>query len=192
MTESTHSPTIDVHCHLSTPAASALTDPHARPEYEPYQYFMGQDSIDHNKVMFPTIADALSNADARIAHMDAMGVDIQGLATFVSQYCYWAPAKVAAESARLQNDHLAEACRDHPDRFAPFGATVPLQDVDLAIAEMHRVVDDLGCRSAARSTATISTNHGSVRSGRLSQPRESRSSCTRTATRRATASVTTS
>ncbi|WP_394930929.1 amidohydrolase family protein [uncultured Ilumatobacter sp.] len=144
MTQNAQSPTIDMHCHLATPAAAALTDPHARPEYEPYNYFMGNDSIEQNKVMFPTIVDSLQHADARIAHMDAMGVDIQGLATFVSEYAYWAPADIAAESARLQNDHLAEACRDHPDRFAPFGATVPMQDVELAIAEMDRVVDQLG------------------------------------------------
>ena len=33
---------------------------------------------------------------------------------------------------------------DIPDRFALFGATVPLQDVDMAIAEMDRAVDSLG------------------------------------------------
>jgi aminocarboxymuconate-semialdehyde decarboxylase len=76
--------------------------------------------------------------------MDRMGVEIQGLATFVSEYFYWAPATAAAESARIQNDHLAAVAEAHPDRFALFGATVPLQDVDLAIAEMDRAVDELG------------------------------------------------
>ena len=136
--------TIDVHCHLATPAAGSLLAPHSRPEYEPYDYFMGADSKQQNSVMFPTIVDPLRNHEARIAYMDAMGVEVQGLATFVSEYGYWAPPKVAAESARLQNDHLAEACAAMPDRFAPFGATVPLQDVDLAIAELDRVVDQLG------------------------------------------------
>jgi aminocarboxymuconate-semialdehyde decarboxylase len=32
----------------------------------------------------------------------------------------------------------------NPERFAPLGATVPLQDVDLAITEMDRAIDDLG------------------------------------------------
>ncbi len=140
----TQNRTIDVHCHLATPAAQALIAPHARPEYEPYNYFMGADSKQQNGVMFPTIVDPLRNHESRIAHMDAMGIEVQGLATFVSEYGYWAPPSVAAESARLQNDHLAEACAAMPDRFAPFGATVPLQDVDLAIAEMDRAVDELG------------------------------------------------
>ena len=134
---------IDVHCHLATPSSRGGIEPHRRPEFEPYDYFMGEDSVAHNQVMFPSIVDQLTNPAARIEHMDRMGVDIQGLATFVSEYFYWAPAKPAAESARIQNDNIAAAVADHPDRFAPFGATVPLQDADLAIAEMNRAVDEL-------------------------------------------------
>lgn len=44
----------------------------------------------------------------------------------------------------MQNDKLAQAVADRPDRFVALGATVPLQDVDLAIAELDRAVDDLG------------------------------------------------
>jgi aminocarboxymuconate-semialdehyde decarboxylase len=137
---------IDVHCHLATPASREAIEPHRRPEYEPYDYFMGEDSRAHNTVMFPSIADQLTNPAARIEHMDRMGVDVQGLATFVSEYFYWAPAADAAESARIQNDNVAAAVADEPDRFAAFGATVPLQDVDKAIAEMNRAIDELGFR----------------------------------------------
>lgn len=136
--------TIDVHCHLATPAAAELQAPHKRREYEPYDYFMGEDSKAQNKVMFPTIVDRLRTASARLEDMDRMGVQIQGLATFVSEYAYWAPPAVGHEAAKLQNDHLAEAVAEHPDRFVGFGATVPLQDVDRAIAEMDRAVDELG------------------------------------------------
>ena len=121
-----------------------MIEAHRRPEYEPYDYHMGQDSKEHNKVMFPGIANQLVDPASRIEYMDRMGVDVQGLATFVSEYFYWAPATAAAESARIQNDNLAAAASAHPDRYALFGATVPLQDVDLAIAEMDRAVDELG------------------------------------------------
>lgn len=137
-------PTIDIHCHLATPAAAELIAPHKRPEHEPYDFFMGADSKAQNSVMFPDIVEPLRNAPARIEYMDRMGIQIQGLATFVSEYAYWAPPSVGAEAARLQNDHLAEAAANQPDRFVPLGATVPLQDVDLAIAEMDRAVDGLG------------------------------------------------
>ena len=135
--------TIDVHCHLATPKTKELAAPHFRPVDEPYDYFMGGDSKQHNRVMFPTIVDVLTRPEARLEHMDRMGVDVQGLATFVSEYFYWTPAPLGAELARIQNDNLAQAVADHSDRFVGFGATVPLQDVDLAIAELDRVVDEL-------------------------------------------------
>lgn len=136
--------TIDIHCHLATPASRAAVETHRRPEFEPYEYFMGPDSKDHNKEFFPTIAERLSSPAARIEDMDRMGIDIQGLATFVSEYFYWAPTAAGAESARIQNDNIASVAADNPERFAAIGATVPLQDVDLAIAEMDRAVDELG------------------------------------------------
>jgi aminocarboxymuconate-semialdehyde decarboxylase len=139
--------TIDIHCHLATPDSRPPVEAHRRREYEPYDYFMGQDSKDHNKVMYPSIAEKLSSPAARIEDMDRMGIDVQGLATFVSEYFYWAPGPAGAESARIQNDNLARAVADHPDRFVAMGATVPLQDIDLAIAEMGRAVDELGFKA---------------------------------------------
>lgn len=137
---------IDVHCHLATPETRALAAPHARSEYEPYDHFMGADSVEHNKTMIPSIGAQLSEPAARIEYMDRMGVDVQGLATFVSEYFYWTPGKLGAELARMQNDKLANAVAEFPDRYSFFGATVPLQDIDLAIAEMDRAVDDLGAK----------------------------------------------
>lgn len=137
-------PTVDIHCHLATPAASELVAPHKAPEYEPYDFFMGEESKAQNQVMFPTIVHKLRDPAARIDDMDRMGIQIQGLATFVSEYAYWAPPDVGAEAARIQNDRIAAAVADNPDRFVGLGATVPLQDVDLAIAEMERAVDELG------------------------------------------------
>lgn len=138
--------TIDIHCHLATPASSAMVKPFCRPESEPYDLYMGADSAAQNAKMLPAIMPLLTEPAARIEHMDRMGIDIQGLATFVSEYFYWAPPRAAAEAARIQNDNLAAAAAAYPQRFVPLGANVPLQDVDLAIAEMDRVVDELGFR----------------------------------------------
>jgi aminocarboxymuconate-semialdehyde decarboxylase len=132
-------PTVDIHCHLATPATREQAEPHRRPEYEPYDYYMGQDSKDQNAAMFPTIVEPLTDPAARLEHMDRMGIDVQGLSTFVSEYYYWVPARLGAELARMQNDRLAQAVADHPGRFVGVGATVPLQDVDAAIAEAARV-----------------------------------------------------
>ena len=136
--------TIDIHCHLATPASRDLVASHRRPRDEPYEYFMGRDSKDRNAVMYTAIAELLTNPAARIEHMDRMGVDLQGLGTFVSEHAYWAPARAGAEAARIQNDNLAATVADNPNRFVGMGATVPMQDIDLAITEMDRAIDDLG------------------------------------------------
>ena len=71
---------------------------------------------------------------------------MQGLSSFVSEYFYWTPPKLGADLAKMQNDRFAQAAVDFPDRFSVCGATVPMQDVDLAIAELDRAVDDLGAK----------------------------------------------
>jgi aminocarboxymuconate-semialdehyde decarboxylase len=136
--------TIDIHCHLATPASRASVEAYRRPESEPYDYYMGADSVAHNATMLPAIMPLLTEPAARLEQMDRMRIDIQGLSTYVSEYFYWAPAPSGAESARIQNDNLARAVAAHPDRFVALGATVPLQDINLAIAEMDRAVDELG------------------------------------------------
>lgn len=138
--------TIDIHCHIATPETRPLAAPHKRPEYEPYDLFMGEGSKQHNAVMIPSIAAQLSDPGVRFEFMDRMRVDVQGLSGFVSEYFYWAPPKLGLELSKMQNDKMAQAAADHADRYVVCGATVPLQDIDLAIAEMDRVVDDLGVK----------------------------------------------
>jgi aminocarboxymuconate-semialdehyde decarboxylase len=117
----------------------------------------------------------MTDAAQRLRDMDEMGVDIQVLATFVSQFYYWTDGDLGQRIARLQNDRLAEMVARHPDRFVAVG-TVPLQDCARAVAELEHVMGTpgfKGCRSRAASTAWIWTIHGSCRSssGRSSSAR---------------------
>ncbi len=50
------------------------------------------------------------------------------------------------ELARLANDGMAEICRKHPDRFAGFTASLPMNNVDASLAETKRAIKDLGAR----------------------------------------------
>jgi predicted TIM-barrel fold metal-dependent hydrolase len=52
----------------------------------------------------------------------------------------------ALELSRIANDELAELVQRHPDRFAGAVASVPLTDVEGAVAEIDRAVRDLGLR----------------------------------------------
>jgi len=44
--------------------------------------------------------------------------------------------------AKLANDELAEIVMKHPDRFAPAIACVPMNDMDAALLEVDRAVND--------------------------------------------------
>jgi len=46
--------------------------------------------------------------------------------------------------ARIGSDGMAELCRQYPDRFPSFIASVPMRDPDAAVEEARRAVKDLG------------------------------------------------
>lgn len=80
----------------------------------------------------------------RLADMDKAGVDMQVL-SLNPPMVYWADAALGARLARLYNDELAATVAGHPDRMAGL-ATVPLQDVPAAVAELERAIRHLGLR----------------------------------------------
>lgn len=90
-------------------------------------------------------SEQLWNLDRRLRDMDAADVDIQALSVPPFLFFNAIEAKQAAECARRLNDGIAAAVQRHPDRFIGL-ATVPMQDTDLAVAELTRAVEQLGFR----------------------------------------------
>ena len=79
--------------------------------------------------------------------MDSLGVDVQVLSTNAVLYNYDKDAEATANMARDCNDYAARLASDRPDRFAGL-ATLPMQDVPAAIAELERGVTQLGLKGA--------------------------------------------
>lgn len=92
---------------------------------------------------FRTVQENCWSPLARIADCDRQGVAVQVLSTVPVMFSYWARPADGADLSRLLNDHLADVCREHPQRFVGLG-TVPLQDPELAIVELRRCVGELG------------------------------------------------
>jgi uncharacterized protein len=83
----------------------------------------------------------LDLGEARIAAMDAAGIDVQILSNVPGAEAVEVP--LAVELAKQANDAVAAAVTQHPGRFLGF-ATLPMGDPDAAAAELERTVGDHG------------------------------------------------
>lgn len=92
--------------------------------------------------VFREVEDNCFKASIRIKEMDEHDVSMQVLSTIPVLFNYWARPKDGLETSRFFNDHIAETVAQNPARFIGIG-TVPLQDIDLAIKEMERCVNEL-------------------------------------------------
>lgn len=79
------------------------------------------------------------DAEARLADMDADGVDIQVVSPTPVFFSYDKTGDEAVKVARIFNDLALEICAPAADRLLPF-AQVPLQDTDAACAEVDRAI----------------------------------------------------
>ena len=135
---------IDVHTHIlpaSWPDLRARFGYGGWPQLESLRPGRARIVIDDR--VFREIGDDCWDPVRRLEDCDRARVGLQVLSTVPVMFAYDKPAADAAVVARLLNDHLAEVVAGRTDRFAGLG-TIPLQDADLAIAELERCVSQLG------------------------------------------------
>lgn len=93
--------------------------------------------------IYRTVSDKCWDTPKRVADMDAMGLTLQAVSPMPELLSYWMDVAPASDLLRYINDQIAEMVSHAGGRLVGLGA-VPLQDVDLAITEMQRLVRDLG------------------------------------------------
>jgi aminocarboxymuconate-semialdehyde decarboxylase len=99
------------------------------------------------------------DAAERVKDMDATGVTMQVLSTIPVLFNYWAKPQDGLETSRFFNDHIADTAAKDPAHFIGLG-TVPMQDVELAIQEMQRCVQELKLPGLEIGTNINSDNLG--------------------------------
>jgi aminocarboxymuconate-semialdehyde decarboxylase len=134
---------IDIHCHIVTPEAELLVKDLFTPEKEPFFRFATAETLRINQQLFARLRPKLTDPQERLKDMDRMGIAIQALSPGPNQFYYWTDGELGGKLARLQNDRVAELVRSHPDRFVGMG-TLPLQDMQKALRELERIVQELG------------------------------------------------
>ena len=85
--------------------------------------------------------------EQRLADMDSLGVDIQVVSTNVAFYKYDQDVATTVAIAQACNNEVRQMTVDYPARFAGL-ATLPMQDIPTAIAELERAVVQLGLKGA--------------------------------------------
>jgi aminocarboxymuconate-semialdehyde decarboxylase len=102
----------------------------------------------HRNVMisgkvYRTVSDKCWDTGKRLADLPGMGLKLQVVSPMPELLSYWMQPADAQQLLRYLNDQIAGMVAESGGALAGLGA-VPLQDLDLAIAELEYVVKTLG------------------------------------------------
>ena len=143
--------TVDIHCHCQIYPVSEMMQDVAEKAGRAALSFGNPLTRETNQKQLADIRPKMQSLDERIADMDRMGVDVQAISVSPYQFYYWADPDVGRKAAMAINDSIAETVAKLPERLVGLG-TLPLQDTEMAVAELERCIVDLGMRGVEIST----------------------------------------
>ena len=85
--------------------------------------------------------------EQRLSDMDSLGVDVHVVSPYSGFYNYEMDTERTTATSRESNDEISQMMKSWPDRFQGL-ATLPMQDVPAAVAELERVMVQLGFKGA--------------------------------------------
>jgi aminocarboxymuconate-semialdehyde decarboxylase len=91
---------------------------------------------------FREIAQNCWDPKVRIDEYALFHTPVQVVCTIPVMFSYWAKPRDCADLSMFLNDHLHGVSEDYPEHYIPLG-TLPMQDTDLALAELERL-NELG------------------------------------------------
>ena len=137
---------VDTHAHVV---------PHDFPAYLPQPDLKGWPSMApaqacHRHVVidgktYRTVSDKCWDTARRLPDLEAMGLSLQVISPMPELFGYWLPAPAGVALNRYVNDQIAEMIGRSDGRLMGL-AGVPLQDLDEAIGELHRIMAIEGFR----------------------------------------------
>lgn len=103
------------------------------------------------KVRFELVPE-FYDADAKVESMDRKQLDLSYISPGPQTFFYGLKGEQAAATARLVNEGVARMVHARPDRLRGM-ATLPMQEPELAIAEIDRVIKEYGFKAVEIATA---------------------------------------
>lgn len=101
----------------------------------------GQTIIRYRGSRFFGVTPAMTDPALRLTDMTRAGIDVAVL-SLSTPNVFFAEGSAQTPVARMVNDAYAELIKAQPDRFKGF-ASIPMDDPDAAVRELHRAIDDL-------------------------------------------------
>ena len=135
---------IDVHSHVVPERFPACLGTHVPAEWPQ----MAPAHACHAHVMiagkvFRTVSDACWSTSRRLADLAGMGLATQAISPMPELLSYWFEPDAGLQMARHLNDTIADMVAESGGALVGLGA-VPLQEIDLAIAELGRLMAEPG------------------------------------------------
>ena len=136
------STTIDIHSHIAVPRAADFVRPHLDLASIPLLHYATPETKALNARQDADRSAVMTAHDARLADLDAMGIDLQ-LVMCPPPQCYYAvPLDIAVKAARMVNEGVAEYVAKWPDRFVGLGS-VAMPDGAEAANELDHAMTKL-------------------------------------------------
>jgi aminocarboxymuconate-semialdehyde decarboxylase len=137
---------VDAHTHFIP--ASLGEEASRRPEWGiEIEDRDGDRWVSHEQGFAYPLDETFFGGEAKLADMDARGIDTSVMSISPTLFFYWIKADDAASFARYANDALADTVRHSDGRLAGV-ATLPMQDPEAAATELRRAVEELSLRGA--------------------------------------------
>ncbi len=133
---------IDIHTHIMPDKMPNWVNKFGYGEFIHLEHHNCKACMMKGDKLFRAVENNCFDASERENEMQQTGVDMQVLSTIPVLFNYWAKPTDGLETSRFFNDHICDTVVKNPTKFIGIG-TIPLQDVDLAIAEMERCVSEL-------------------------------------------------
>lgn len=146
---------IDIHAHALIGKAEEIArqEDRWRREAQEAARLAGKESSEHNQRLMQTAYLAgMTRVEARIASMDAIGIDVQAVSPVPTQYHYWAEREVAEKIVAAANNGIAALCQSRPERFVGLGS-VAMQFPELAADQLEHAIRELHLKGVIISTA---------------------------------------
>ncbi len=129
---------IDMHSHIEIAEAVDLMPEKPKPLSSP----LSPKSAAYQLALTAALEKQLNSPEKKMEDMTKMRLDLSVLSIAPPHFFYHLEGKLAADVCRKQNERIAALVQKYPQKFAGM-ATVPMQDVPAAVAELEYAAGQL-------------------------------------------------